>query len=355
MSPPPTPPTPAPVATTSALAERLGLSRWTVSRVLNGHAGVSRATVARVQAAMAELGFTPDPLARGLRGTRSGTVGVCFSELESPILARKTATLQRLLREAGFRALIELTEGQGALEEAVVRHFLAVRVEAVVLLGSELRPADPAVALLRAAGLPVVTIDPCHRLPFTEVSLDRPAAMGRALEHLHGLGHRRFALLGLDPANPYGAARWTGLRATARRLGVSVRGDVTSFLRPDHPVHDYAYGAELAEQFLRARGGATGLIAVNDRVALGALHRLRTAGLEAPRDLSMIGYDNLDIGPYVTPALTTIDQQVGLMMQAATSLLLSGLGGRGERAAVRQLVAPVLVQRGSTGGPPKGA
>src|SRR5690606_23635790 len=104
------------VATTSALARHLGLSRWTVSRVLNGHPGVRPDTVARVRAAMDELGFTPDPLARGLRGTPTGAVGVCFSELESPILARKTATLQRLLREAGLRSLIELTNGEADLE-----------------------------------------------------------------------------------------------------------------------------------------------------------------------------------------------------------------------------------------------
>lgn len=338
-----------PVATTSALARHLGLSRWTVSRVLNGHPGVHRDTVARVQAAMAELGFTPDPLARGLRGGRSGTIGVCFQELESPILARKTATLQRLLREAGFRALIELTNGQPDLEDSVVRHFLSVRVEAVVLLGSALRSTDPVVALLRSAGVPVVTIDPEHRLPFTDVTLDRPAAMTLALEHLYAAGHRRFALLGLDPANAYGAARWAGLRSSARRLGVALRRDVTSHFRPGHLVHDYAYGADLAEQFLRARSDATGLLAVNDRVALGAIHRLRAADRMVPRDLSVIGYDNLDVGPHVVPELTTIDQQVGLMMQMATSLLLAGLQGGGARSPVRQVVQPVLVQRGSVG------
>lgn len=341
-----------PVATTEALARRLGLSRWTVSRVLNNHPGVSPATAERVREAMAQSGFTPDPLARGLRGTRTGTVGVCFSELESPILARKTATLQRLLREAGFRALIELTEGMPDLEGGVVRHFLAVRVEAVVLLGSALRPDDPAVGLLQGAGVPVVTVDPWYRLPFTEVALDRPAAMRQALEHLHGQGHRRFALLGLDPADPYGAARWAGLRAAARRLGVSVRGDVSAFFRSGQKVHDYNYGAELADQFMRARTGATALLAINDRVALGALHRLRAGGLVVPRDLSLVGYDNLDVGPHVEPELTTIDQQVGLMMQTAASLLLAGLAATGRRAAVRQLVQPVLVQRGSVGPPP---
>ena len=86
-------------STTAALAKHLGISRWTVSRVLNGHSGVKAETVRRVRQAIDELDFQPSALARGLRGGQTTTVGVCFQDLDSPVMAMRAASLQQRLRE----------------------------------------------------------------------------------------------------------------------------------------------------------------------------------------------------------------------------------------------------------------
>jgi len=340
------------IQNTTALAEYLGLSRWTVSRVLNGHAGVRADTAARVNEAMRELGFQPNPMARVLRGARTGTIGVCFQELESPLLAHKTAILQQMLREEGFIALIELTNRNPALEEKVIRHFLASQVEGIVLVGSLQKPDDAGAAHLARETVPILLIDPEISLPYSEVTLDREEAMRLVLEHLYSLGHRSFAILGIDPEDAYGARRWLGIRKTAKTLGISLKTQVSSFFKPNYYNHDCRYGEYLAEQLLRSGFLPTAVIALNDRVAMGAIKCLRAAGLDIPRDLSMVGYDNLEFTDYFQPTLTTVDQHVEMLMRTAREILLRSIrDGDGRRLERRQIV-PVLIERESTAPPP---
>lgn len=341
------------IQNTSALAEHLGLSRWTVSRVLNGHAGVKAETAARVEEAMQEFGFQPNPMARVLRGARTGTIGVCFQEIESPLLAHKTAILQQMLREEGFIALIELTNRNPALEEKVIRHFIASQVEGIVLVGSLQKPDDAGAAYLAREMVPTVLVDPEISLPYSEVSLDREEAMRLVLEHLYSLGHRSFAVLGIDPEDAYGARRWRGIRNTAKTLGISLKTQISSYFKPDYYQHDYRYGEYLAGQLLRSGVLPTAVIALNDRVAMGAIKRLRAAGLEVPRDLSIVGYDNLDFTDYSQPTLTTVDQHVELLMQTARGILLRSIRDGNERGPQRQQIAPVLIERESTAPPSK--
>ncbi len=341
------------IQSTSALAEHLGLSRWTVSRVLNGHAGVTAKTAARVEKAMQEFGFQPNPMARVLRGARTGTIGVCFQELESPLLAHKTAILQQMLREEGFIALIELTNRNPDLEEKVIRHFLASQVEGIVLVGSLQKPDDAGAAHLAMKKVPTVLVDPEISLPYSEVSLDREEAMRLVMEHLYNLGHRSFAVLGIDPKDAYGARRWRGIRKTARALGISLKTQISSYFKPDYYQHDYRYGEYLAEQLLRSGVLPTAVIALNDRVAMGAIKRLCAADLEIPRDLSMVGYDNLDFTDYSQPTLTTVDQHVELLMQTARGILLRSIRDGNERGPQRRQIVPVLIERESTAPPSK--
>lgn len=185
------------IQSTDALARHLGLSRWTVSRVLNEHPGVKEETRLKVQEAMLQLGFEPNRMARGLRGSRTMMIGICFQELDSPVLARKTAMLQHFLRKEGYRAIIELTGGDPLLEEAAIRHFLGIKVDGIVLVGSTLQTSQPIVRQLDAIPTPVVTVDPASNLPMTQIHLDRVWAMKMIIDHLHEAGHRRFCIVGI--------------------------------------------------------------------------------------------------------------------------------------------------------------
>lgn len=336
------------VDNTQALAQHLGLSRWTVSRVLNGHAGVRAETRDRVMEAMRELGFRPNPMARGLRGSRNGYVGICFLEFESPVLLRKMAVLQRLLRDQGLRALLELTDGDARQEEAAIRHFLSLKVDGIVVVGATLGESSSIVSELGQRSVPIVLVDPVADLPFPQVSVDREAAMRAILEHLLALGHSRFGLLGIDHRIPYGASRLRALKAAAKSAGLAFGEAFSVFSRPEPGVPDYACGSALADQVLGRARRPTAMVAVNDRVALGALHRLRRDGLVAPRDFAMVGFDNLDLTLFTEPALSTIDQQVPTLMEMAVEMLLGFMGSGVPPAPIRRKVQPRPVWREST-------
>lgn len=341
-----------PIRTTDALARHLGLSRWTVSRVLNGHPGVRKETVDRVREAMVALGFAPNPMARGLRGSRTMMVGVCFQELETPILVRKTMALQNGLRDRGYQAIIELTGKRTDLEAGIIRNFRSLRVDGIVLVGSTLSGDDPAVGELAQSGLPVVAVDPEGDLPFPTVRVNREAVYPLAIEHLHALGHRRFGFLGFAPGVTYARQRLAGIRNCLARLGLEAKRDclfVSGGRRKDlFYTGGYALGGEFLEKADPIR--PTAVVALNDQIALGALRRWREAGLELPRDLSLTGFDNLDVCGYATPSLTTVDQEVATLMGLARDTLLALI--RGEPAPpLRQEVSPRLVVRESTAAP----
>ncbi len=343
------PSSPQKPATTAALARHLGLSRWTISRVLNGHPGVLPATVERVHRAMEELGYQPNALARSLRGGKTGTIGVCFQEIESPILVRKTAILQQQLREQGRHTLIELTSGNVGMEEQVIRHFLSMRVDGIVLIGSQLNEEEAVLRNAREQSTPVVWIDPERANSPHCVRSDRAYAMGLTLEHLYGLGHRRFVTLGIDPTDSYGAIKLEGLRRAAKRLKLDYDKVFLHHYEAGVRHHDYALGERLASHCLTMEKPPSAAIVLNDRVAIGLMHSLRKEGWEFPRDLSMVGYDNLEISDYSWPRLSSVDQRPEALMRKAAEMLDTLLaGGKGAQSIKPVTVRPSLIERDST-------
>jgi DNA-binding LacI/PurR family transcriptional regulator len=344
----------APIASTTALARHLGLSRWTISRVLNGHAEVKPETSRRVREAMEELGFVPSPVGRALRGARTGMVGVCFQALGSPIVARKIASLQGVLRQAGFRALFEVTDGNPELELEVVRQFVSMKLDGLVLVGGMTEQNAHAIeAMLSQHHIPAVLVDPLCRFPLPTVELDREQGMRLALEHLLGLGRRSFALLGIDETVVYGRARWKGICDVVRDRRLSWSEQFVVLSEPSPAALDFTYGRRLAERFLGLPKRPEAILALNDQVAIGAMSCLQQAGLAVPREIAIVGFDNLDVSAHVNPRLTTIDQHVDQLMRTAVELLsahTNGNGGAPHEAPLRT-VAPLLVPRESTLGP----
>ena len=321
---------------TAGLARHLGISRWTVSRVLNGHSGVKEETRQRVLEAMAELGFEPNRLARGLRGVPSGVVGVSFPHLEAMVLARKSQALQRQLRDAGYRGIFEIPEGDAEIEAAVVRHFLSIQVDGIVLIGSTLPADSPVLAEVAERGIGIVAVDPTQPLRIARVTLDRGQAMELMLGYLVDLGHRKIGLLGFNSDDMFPAVRRQGL-------------DLQSFDLEGFGHQDYRLGAILGEQVLALGSkGPTALLCLNDRIAIGAMRTLQEAGRSIPGDYSIIGFDNLPETAWTNPPLTTVDHNINRLMEQATRLLWQSVRGEATR---NQRVEPRLIVRQSTAEP----
>lgn len=339
-----------PLNTTAALARHLGISRWTVSRVLNGHSGVKEETVRKVQNAIEELNFQPSALARSLRGGATKTVGVCFQDLDSPVMAMRAAALQHKLREEGYHTLIELSGSSDEFERDAIRRFVGHRVDAIVLIFSMLDGDDPAIQMLERENTPCFWVDPECSVPGDKVLLDRQRSMKLILEHLTGLGHKRFALLGIDPKNRFGALRMPGLKKYAPKYGLDFEKDFLGVYHSGETQHTFEYGYELAGELLDRNGELpTAIIALNDRVAIGAINRLREDGIKVPEDVSVVGYDNISVGEHFHPTITTVDHQTDRLMDLAVRGLLERLDPENSDPAPREAsVRPKLVIRQST-------
>lgn len=175
------------------------------------------------------------------------------------------------------------------------------------------------------------------------------------LEHLLDLGHTRLCLLGLDPTIPYGPSRWEGIEQVASSRGVEPEQLAAVITEPVNGFGsmDFDYGRHLAGRMLEIRPRPTAVLALNDQVAFGAVTRFREAGLEVPRDLSVVGFDNLETAAQFSPGLTTVDQEVNSLMQAGVDALVRQLDGPGAPRKPVLQVRPRLVVRASTASPPR--
>ncbi|MBK1876326.1 LacI family DNA-binding transcriptional regulator [Pelagicoccus mobilis] len=330
-------------------AKYLGLSRWTVSRILNDHPGVHEDTRKRVIEEMNRIGFQPNMMARSLKGAKTGLVGVCFQEIESPLLARKISILQESLRSRGLRAVMEITSGMVEAERDIISHFFSLRVDGVILVGSELQSDDAIFARLSRESIPVVTVDPVNDIPLPKVELDRHQAMHLTLRHLHQRGHRKFGILGLESDPVYGARRMEGLQQAAEKLGLDWESSFLALKKENCTDWSYQYGYDLAQDLLQHEDAPRALIAMNDRVAIGAMKAIREWGFEVVKDFSVIGFDNLEIGQWSEPALTTVGQNVNVLIKDAVELIQEMIdGGVAANGEISRIVQPKLIVRSSS-------
>lgn len=333
------------IISTADLARHLNLSQWAVSRAINGHRDISEKTRQKVLDAMVEMGFRPNLFARGLRGCRSGLIGICFSLLNIPILDLKLARLQKFLRERSLGALMESTSYDPVVERRVVEDFHRIQVDGAVLLYSNLSAANSK-ALLRS--MACVHVDPNKPQQLPTVSLDRNMAMRLLLGHLLELGHRRIALLGIHPENP---SKWGPLVKLATEWNLDP--DKLFYRAPfhDRPESMVAEGAHAAARVLKEEKKATAYICLDDLAAIGAIQSIRSAGLSVPGDISVTGFNHQDVSRVLLPTITTIDQNIDAIMDKAGEILMEEIAlPIAKRGKARlEKISPTLVVGQSTG------
>lgn len=328
-------------------ARYVGLARTTVSRVLNGQPGLKKKTIERVQRAIEETGFVPNAYALHLKGKRTATVGVCLETLLTPPLISKLAGLQKRLRDQNYATLIEVLEPGNARK--VIRHFLSMRVEAVVFIGYF--DEDQLAGLineLNASATPHLLVDHAGIKNANTVALDRVAAMRELTEHLLTLGHRKFGLLAFSGTVRSTRDRLQGIREALHAAGLELEQctRVLDYLHVRN--NDFEYGRLLADSFVESRNLPTAMVALNDEIAIGAMHALQKHGLSVPEDISVTGFNNQDICMMTTPSLTSVDQRVEATVDAAAKYVLSQIGQPLKDRPVVKMIESQIVVREST-------
>jgi DNA-binding LacI/PurR family transcriptional regulator len=338
------------IRSTSEFAAHVGLARTTVSRVLNGQPGLKKKTIDRVRRAIEETGFVPNAYALHLKGKRPATVGVCMQNIAFPPLVQKLASLHRKLRERDVTTFIEIVEGGDSA--GIIRHFLSLRVDAVVFMGyfDEERVAQH-LRGLSTNGTPSLVIDHFGIKGANTIYLDRARGMAALTNHLLDHGHRRFGLLGYSETFRSTFERERGIRGALAARGFSFEESTMNLDHLHERGRDFEYGRALAHSFVENKSGRlpTAFIALNDEIAIGAMHGLKERGLGVPGDVSVAGFNNQDICLMTAPSLTSVDQRVDATIDVAVDYLLGHIGQPLRQRTSVRMIEPLLVVRESTG------
>lgn len=324
------------------VANKVGVSEATVSRVLNGKPGVSDATRKAVLTALDVLGYERPTQ---LRGERARLIGLVLPELQNPIFPALAEVIGGALTQRGFTPVL-CTQTAGSLSEAdYVTMLLDQHVSGVVFAGGQYAEADAPhehYERLLQRKLPVVLFNASvEHLSFPQVSTDDAVAVEQAYGHLASLGHERIAMILGPPDHAPSRRKLEAYAAMVKRSGGSPDPELV-----EHALFALEGGHAAATRLLRH--GVTGIICASDPLALGAIRAVRRAGRSVPRDVSVVGFDDSAFMTCTEPPLTTVRQPIEALGRAAVAMLVNQIEGAAVMAD-ELFFEPELVVRGSTG------
>lgn len=333
-----------PVPRLRDVAELAGVHPATASRALNPstRALVHAETASRVSRAAAKLGYTPNPIARSLKTSRSGSVGVVIPDLTNPLFPPIVRGIDDRLSAAGYNALLVNTDNDRAREQVQVASLLARQVEGLIVATA--RCDVPLPQTLTNGSCPVVLINRRVDTPaLPSVTGDDAAGVHLALAHLAGLGHRRIAYLAGPQSTSTGLVRLRAYRQGVAELGLVQDPDLVVVCEQWTETE----GAEALRQLLDRRQGCTAVIAGNDLLALGCYDALRERGIACPEQMSVVGFNDMPFVDKLRPSLTTVHIPHYQMGSEAARMLLERITDRD--TAVTSVLLPLhLVVRDST-------
>ena len=332
------------------LAAYLGLSRTTVSLVLNDSPvaqALTPATRERVLKAAADLNYKANYFARMLNNKRSQMVGILSPDFGEGYDASILSAIERVMIERNYLYFVSSHHWDKALIQQRLQVFAERGAEGIILINT---PA-PAKSTLPLVSIGSLKCD----FPLTRITVDNAYGIHLALNHLYTLGHREIAFLKGHAQSSDAESRWNACIEAARDLHLRIREEnVVQLKRIDDGLNPIREGYIAGKQLLKASEKFTALMAFNDFSAIGAIHAFHDAGKRIPEDISVIGFDDIQAATIIQPALTTIRQPLARMgVLAATELL-----ERIENASMDTrsiLIKPELVIRESSIACPQGA
>ncbi|MGC9522848.1 MAG: LacI family DNA-binding transcriptional regulator [Anaerolineae bacterium] len=328
------------------IAQAVGVSHSTVSRALNDSPLINEKTRARIQAVATEMGYIPNAVARSLKAQRSGTVGLVVTALTDPFFSEVMAGVDEVAGEAGLSMFVAASHNRPEREMDVIETFHRRRVEGIIVAASRLSSRYH--SRLARIQVPIVLLNQHTdetQPGFHSVAFDERAGAHLAVAHLLELGHRRVGYLGLGNRQRSNRLRLAGYRDAMRQVGIEAEPR-WALVVPETEIgelSDSAVGEKMLPALLEV--GLTAVFCYNDRTAAGALLACRAQGVAVPDDVSIVGFDDIELARWLSPTLTTVRQPREAMGRAAMEMMLALLAGE---PVEDRLLAPELVRRKST-------
>jgi DNA-binding LacI/PurR family transcriptional regulator len=331
-------------ASLKILADYLGLCPATVSVVLNDVPGrsIPQKTRERVKAAARKFNYQPSLLARSLRKQRTFTIGVLVPELSDGYHTMVMSGIGDHLMREGYFYLSAHHRHKPDMIEEYPRILMGRGAEGLIAIDTALPHQLP---------MPVVAVAGHQKIPgVTNVVLDHRRAAELSLGHLYQLGHRHIAFMRGQPFSADSDDRWNSIVAVARELNLEIRPELVVQLERDLTSPELGY--PVVQQLLQNNRRFTAIVSFNDIAAIGAIRALQDANLRVPQDVSVFGFDDINLSAYNNPRLTTIRQPLRDMGETAARILLQRLQGF-KNYPEELAVPPELIIRETTAPPNK--
>lgn len=327
------------------VAKRAGVSIATVSRVLSRPEAVAPTTRRKVMQAVTQLGYVPNSAGKHLRTAKSGKILVIVPDISNPFYSRILQSIEETAQRAGYAVLLGDTQQDAKREERYAQMLRRREAEGLIVLGYGIPAAATVMSEESSGAAPIVSGCEVNRgLNIPGVHIDNAAAGGDAMEHLYTLGHRRIGIVTGPMASALSRDRLQGAAEAAKTHGAE--RDLSVF-NGDFTIES----GQAAAEYLLGRGDApTALFCFNDQMAIGAMNVARVRGRQVPRDLSIIGFDDISFARYTVPPLTTVAQPVREIGQETVRLLLGIIRGE-TMAPVSVILRHTLIVRESTAAP----
>jgi len=337
------------------IAKMAGVSCGTVSRVLNNRPRVSEKTRRKVLAIVKEHEYYPNVFAKGLKIQQSHSIGLLVTNITYSFFPEIIRGIEQYAGEKGFNVM--LTDSNGSLEQERMRlsMLLSKRVDGIIASPIDFLGDKSNIDVyyqFANAGIPVVFVNNIlGSFPADSIAIDNLAASEMAMEHLISLGHRRIAFL----ADVFESRhiREAGYRNVLRRRGIPVDERLVVWRDQRNGIRggigDELDGYELGGKVLIQQPRPTAIFASNDAMAIGCYRRISETGLSVPEDVSLIGFDDIEVAAYLPVPLTSVAQPKEEMGRVAAEMLFSRIEEKEPRPAQRILLQGELRIRRSTG------
>jgi DNA-binding LacI/PurR family transcriptional regulator len=331
------------------VASRAGVSYQTVSKVINGQAQVSKETEARIWTAVKTLGYRPNYTARSLRSNRSLTIGYSWIPLPvykaSPVLDQLLQSMLKAALRFGYYLLSFPYQVEQSDQTALYRELIYTgRVDGFIL--SSIEYNDPRVLFLMEHNFPFVAFGRSNpELKFPYVDVDGGLGLRYATEHLIVQGHERIAALALPPDSRVGNNRFDGYAQAMADAGLTIRPEWVK-----RGEGNFTFGFEAVNHLMTLPPSRrpTGIVALNDLLAIGAMHAIAANGLQVGRDVAVTGFDDNPLVQYLNPPLTSVRQPIWQVGQMVIDMLLTIMNEPEKVELECALLPPELIVRASS-------
>ena len=331
------------------IAARTGYTVGTISKALQNKEGISRETRESIMKAAKEIGYIANSQAGGLRSGSSKTIAIIVSDIANPLFAIEIKICVEELEKHGYRAIVMGTEERPEREEQAIISALSKNVDGVLLCPSQ--QSTEGICLLQQNGMPFVLMGRRFEedMDADYVVCDDEKGGYLAGEYLAELGHRRILVVTAGPYISSSRERLAGFRRAMEEHGISL--DPSLIIQSDASAHDSNH---MIDDLLRNGPDFTAIFAFSDYIAWEIIYALNRHGIQVPRDVSVMGFDDIQSHIRFPPPLTTVHFPKRLVSGYSVELLLKRIA-RGGDTPVQQVLDAYLVVRGSTAAPRKRA